>query len=151
MSILIRRYRRATTPPKDGKEGFYPVHHCMDYVVSNHGRVKNAFTHEIVQPKKSNDGSLVVSLFTHDRYQNYKVHDLVARALVEHPPGDLRQWCVQHVDGNVSNNDVSNLRWAPLQTSGANVEVEHKICRWGLADDMEECLEHDVSDIFNGL
>ena len=113
--------------------------------MSNHGRVKNAFTHEIVQPKKSSYGSLSVSLFSHDRYQNYKVHDLVARAFVEHPPGDLRRWCVQHVDGNVRNNDASNLRWTPLQTSGGSVEVDHKVCRWGLSDDVEESAEHEVS------
>ena len=149
MSNIIRSYRRATTPPEDGKEGFYPVHHCMDYVVSNHGRIKNAFTHEIVQPKKSSDGSLVVSLFTHDRYQNYKVHDIVARAFVEHPAGDLRWWCVQHVDGNVRNNNASNLRWAPLQTSGPNVEAEQMVCRWGLDEDVEACSVHDISDIFS--
>ena len=149
MSSILRSYHKATKPPEDGKEAFYPVHHCMDYVVSNFGRVKNAFTHEIVQPKKSTDGSLFVSLFSHDRYQIYKLHDLVARAFVEHPPGDLRRWYVQHVDGNVRNNNASNLRWAPLHPSGGSVEFEHKVCRWGLDDDVDQCLEHYVSNMFN--
>ena len=90
MSSTIRSYHKATTPPEDGKEAFYLVHYCMDYVVSNHARVKNAFTHEIVPPKTSNGGSLIVYLFNHDRYQNYKVDDIVARAFVEHPPGGMR-------------------------------------------------------------
>ena len=50
MSSIIRSYHKATKPPEDGKEAYYPVHHCMDYAVSNFGTVKNAFTHEIVQP-----------------------------------------------------------------------------------------------------
>ena len=46
-------------------------------------------------------------------------------------------------------NNACNLRWAPLQTSGDNVEVGQKSCRWGLSDDVEECLEYDVSNTFN--
>ena len=47
------------------------------------------------------------------------------------------------MDGNVRNDNASSLRWAPLQTSGGSVEVERKVCRWGLPDDVEDCLEHD--------
>ena len=71
------------------------------YSVSNKGRVRKDSTGQIMVLSKNGGYSRI----TISKY----VHRLVANAFIK-KPDDERAW-VDHVDGDKSNNDVSNLRW----------------------------------------
>ena len=72
------------------------------YSVSNKGRVKKDETGQIMVLGKNN-GYVRIVVAKH-------VHRLVAKAFLSEPEDEQKQW-VDHIDGNRSNNDVSNLRW----------------------------------------
>ena len=72
------------------------------YSVSNKGRVRKDSTGQIMVLNK-NGGYCRITISKH-------VHRLVANAFLEKPEDESKCW-VDHIDGNRSNNDVSNLRW----------------------------------------
>lgn len=72
------------------------------YSVSNKGRVRKDSTGQIMVLSK-NGGYCRITISKH-------VHRLVAEAFLDEPEDKSKCW-VDHIDGNRSNNDVSNLRW----------------------------------------
>lgn len=72
------------------------------YSVSNEGRVRKDSTGQIMVLSK-NGGYSRITITKH-------VHRLVADAFIEKPDDPGKCW-VDHIDGNRSNNHVSNLRW----------------------------------------
>lgn len=90
------------------------------YQVSNDGRVrsltrdiiykdgrKRQFIGTILKPRLTN-GYKTVNLSTNKKQKTYQIHRLVANAFLIKPS---YAQCVNHVDGNKLNNDVSNLEW----------------------------------------
>lgn len=91
------------------------------YSVSNKGRVKKDSTGQIMVLSK-NGGYCRITISKH-------VHRLVAQAFLEPPESEEKCW-VDHIDGNRSNNDVSNLRWVtPSENTlsfGYHSRIKHK-------------------------
>jgi len=82
-----------------------------NYIVSNYGRVFNTKTKRIVGTK-GNNGYIKVSI-SDKVYGNRSIeaHRIVAETLV---PGYQPGLVVDHIDGNKTNNHVSNLRWVTV-------------------------------------
>lgn len=86
------------------------------YQISSHGRVKSLFYHNTKGVKR--EGFLKVAtdkkgysrcaLSLNNKLTTFKVHRLVASAFIPNP-SNLPM--VNHIDGNKSNNNVSNLEW----------------------------------------
>ena len=72
------------------------------YSVSNKGRIKKNSNGQIMVLSKNN-GYCRITISKH-------VHRLVAKAFLKQPEDEQKCW-IDHIDGNRSNNDVSNLRW----------------------------------------
>ena len=91
------------------------------YQVSNFGNVKSLSKHvpcksgktrklpeKILKPAKTDSGYFVVCLSKNKISKHYKIHRLVASAFIENKE---RKKCVNHIDGDKTNNNVSNLEW----------------------------------------
>ena len=79
----------------------------QNYMVSNRGDVMNRKTKRILKPGIDR-GYPKVHLSENKARKNQYVHVLVARAHIENPNGCR---CVDHIDHEKTNNDVTNLRW----------------------------------------
>ena len=89
----------------DGYEGLYQV--------SSQGRIINVKTGRVL--KGSTNGTYKTILVGGRKYKRYYLHRLVAITFIP-IPDDYKDFKVDeleidHIDGDVSNNSVSNLRW----------------------------------------
>lgn len=67
---------------------------------------------------------------SYGRNHKLAVHRLVALAFIPNPENKP---CVDHIDRDVSNNDVSNLRWATYHENNSNtICVENEIKLYGV-------------------
>lgn len=67
--------------------------------------------------RKNNQGYSVVGLYDKDRQKAALVHRLVATAHIPNPEGKP---CIDHIDGNRTNNNVDNLRWCTQKENCEN-------------------------------
>ena len=98
-----------------------PIEELPGYSVSNKGRVRKDSNGQIMVLNK-NGGYCRITITKH-------VHRLVAKAFLDEPEKEKKCW-VDHIDGNRSNNDVSNLRWVTpsenCMASGYKSRIENK-------------------------
>lgn len=98
-----------------GFEGYYQVStygrvRSLDrYVPDNHNS-KRIARGQILKPYKTPKGYLKITLYKDSKkvYKKCRVHRLVAEAFLKNED-DLPE--VNHLDGNKSNNALSNLEW----------------------------------------
>ena len=81
------------------------------YSVTTDGRVISHQRNRELKPKVDRYGYKVVSLSKGGSSYHFTVHRLVALAFLEKPIG---KDCVNHIDENKLNNDVSNLEWVTV-------------------------------------
>ncbi len=85
-----------------------------NYYVSNFGRIKNINTERILKQSNNSKGYKFVVL----NGDNYRVHRLVAFAFLDTPLDE--KLTIDHIDRDVTNNHVNNLRWATLSQQNQN-------------------------------
>lgn len=79
-----------------------------NYEVGSGGFVRNKKTGRVLRPLVLTKGYIGVRLYHEGNGKTFKVHRLVALAYLDNPE---RLPQVNHLDGNKSNNSVSNLAW----------------------------------------
>lgn len=79
-----------------------PIEDLSGYSVSDKGRIKKDSTGQIMVTS-TNNGYVRFTVSKH-------IHRLVAEAFIEKPKEKEKCW-IDHIDGNRSNNEISNLRW----------------------------------------
>lgn len=77
------------------------------YEISEYGDIHNTFTGAPIK-QSQNQGYMCVSLQINGKAHRRRVHRLVALAFIPNPDGKSE---VNHIDGNKTNNHVSNLEW----------------------------------------
>lgn len=109
----------------DKSEAFFPVvGYERLYKVSNLGRVMSARDSmntrygKMLKPDTSKDGYLRAYLRDNGKAEHKSVHRLVLETFIGPPP--TKQHQAAHNDGDKSNNNVLNLRWATAKENTAD-------------------------------
>ena len=80
------------------------------YEVCNLGMVRSVRAGQVLRGDPTKDGYIRVKLWDRERYKSRMIHCLVVEAFISRP--DLNnQYEVDHIDNDVANNAVTNLRW----------------------------------------
>jgi hypothetical protein len=101
-------------------EEFRLMNDFDNYEVSNFGNVRNIKTGRILKGKDDTHGYLIVCLYKDKKKKTKSIHRLVAEAFIDNPENKL---CVDHNDGNVKNNDITNLRFATVSENIQNSKI----------------------------
>lgn len=80
------------------------------YEISNYGNLRNARTHRLVKPRKTDWGylSYCASLGHRGMYKQIRIHRAVAENFIANPN---KCPVINHIDGNKTNNRADNLEW----------------------------------------
>ena len=95
------------------------------YEVSNKGRVKGTrrrgCREKVLEGHPDRKGYKCLCLYKNGKHKNSKMHRLVATAFIPNPENKP---FVNHIDGNVANNNVENLEWV---TPSENITHAYRI------------------------
>ena len=99
---------------------------CINYQVSNTGRVRDASNGKILSDMRvDGDGYAIVCLCKDGMRKNHKTHRLVAELFIPKPTSDTKLQ-VDHIDKDKRNNIVSNRRWVTSQQNMWNRDKTRK-------------------------
>lgn len=91
-------------------EIFKVIKEFPNYQISNLGNVKNSKGElMVVGKRKSNSGYIQIRFYYNGKYHYRYIHRLIADTFIPNP-NNYRT--VNHIDGNKTNNVVTNLEWA---------------------------------------
>lgn len=93
------------------------------YQISNLGRVKNN-KNRILLNFQDKDGYYRIKLSKNNITKGFLIHRLIAIAFIDNS-NNLP--CIDHIDRNTSNNNLSNLRWSSYLDNNLNRNITTKI------------------------
>ena len=98
-------------------ETFVKVVGFEKYEVSNLGKIRNIKSGKILKPWLHNNGYLMHCLYKNNKSKNLLLHRIVATAFIDNPE---EKPCVNHIDENKLNNDLSNLEWCTVRENNVH-------------------------------
>ena len=98
-------------------ENWASIDGYLNYQVSWWGRVTNTKTGRILKNAFGSHGYLGVCLSKNGKVKTHCIHVMVAQAWVSNPE---EKRCVDHIDGDKTNNHYENLRYATHTENGGN-------------------------------
>lgn len=101
------------------------------YEINNVGMIRNAKTKAIKSQYVSSTGYYMVSLMVNGKSKPQRVHRLLAIEYIDNVRENERN-CINHIDGDKLNNDLSNLEWC------THAENMHHAFKTGLANNTGE-------------
>ena len=127
-------------------ETFVKIEGFEKYEVSNLGKIRNIKSGRIIKPQLDKDGYLTHCLYGHDKRKFLFLHRIIATAFIDNPEGKP---CVNHIDENKLNNDLSNLEWCSVRenlihgtrTKRASEKLSQKVIQLDLNDNVLNIFE----------
>ena len=104
-----------------GFEVYRTIHGYDNYEVSNFCNVKNKLTGKILKPG-NRSGYHCINVCNYGKIKNVLVHRLVAIAFIDNP---FNKACVDHINNDKTNNNLSNLRWVTMQENNMNRSINY--------------------------
>ena len=101
-------------------EIYVNISNFPNYQISNFGNCKNVLTGKFLKGSFDKDGYLTTVLTNNGERSPKKLHRLVANAFIEN--SELKP-CVDHINHNKNDNNVSNLRWATKLENNQNRSI----------------------------
>jgi hypothetical protein len=102
------------------KESFKFIKNFENYMVSDYGKVFSIKSHRFLKPFIDGRGYYRVNLYNNGIRKFYRIHRLVALQFLENPENKN---CIDHVNGNVKDNTINNLRWASKCENSHNAKI----------------------------
>lgn len=91
------------------------------YEMSSLGNVRNTDTGRILTNRVFKNGYMYVGLWKSNVEKRAYIHRLMAIAFI--PNDNPLNTCIDHIDGNPSNNCLKNLRWCTQQQNVFNTKI----------------------------
>lgn len=91
------------------------IENYTDYLITEDGQVFSTKRKCYLKPSPNEKGYLQLVLCKEGIYKTFRIHRLVAENFIPNPENKPQ---VNHIDGDKSNNHISNLEWA---TASENV------------------------------
>lgn len=124
---------------------FKPVNRYEGYSINESGLVKNK-QGKIMKTRKDKYGYERLNLQKEGKKVTEKIHRLVMTTF--NPVENANNMTVDHIDGNISNNNISNLRWVYL---GENLNLKQMRdadeASYFLKELMEEYSKEEIAEI----
>ena len=104
-------------------EIFKKIDGFENYSISDHGNVINDKTGRILKGNENMHGYFSVVLMKNKTSHRKFIHRLVAEAFLLNPDNKK---CIDHIDNNIQNNNVTSLRFATSQENSQNAKLSSK-------------------------
>jgi hypothetical protein len=112
-------------------ERWAPVPGSPGYEVSTHGEVRRVFVDgswRLLKASRNDCGYLKLCL---GRGRQVYVHRIVIGAHVGPAPDEVETWTVDHIDFDITNNALWNLRYLTIEENSARHAPEYLERWWG--------------------
>ena len=129
-------------------ETFVKIEGFEKYEVSNLGKVRNMKTGKILKPILRRDGYLVLCLYGHNKQKHLLLHRIIATAFVDNPD---EKPCVNHIDENKLNNDLSNLEWCSVRENNVHGTRMKRIAEKRFKKVIQLDLNDNVLNVFESI
>jgi len=129
-----------------GFEGLYAISNKVRVKSCKREAVDGAKIHEkILRPGKHKSGYAKFTLCRDGRFHYVNRHRLVATAFIPNPN---KLPCVNHIDNDPSNDDISNLEWCTFSHNTRHAYKHKRIDKSGSKNSMSKLTETNVMFIF---
>lgn len=129
-------------------ETFVKIDGFEKYEVSNLGKVRNIKSGRILKPSLNNNGYLVHRLSEHNKQKQIYLHRIIAISFIDNSEGKP---CVNHIDENKANNDLSNLEWCTIRENNIHGTRIKRIAEKHFIKVIQLDLNDNVLNVFKSM
>tara|TARA_R110002124_G_scaffold151834_1_gene318643 strand:+ start:964 stop:1473 length:510 start_codon:yes stop_codon:yes gene_type:complete len=132
------------------KKNWKQIDNFDDYDISYNGIVINKKSNRVLKGciiKEKNTSYRGIGLSQNNKPYFLRLHRLLAIAFIANPDNLP---CVDHIDGNGLNNDLSNLRWCNNSQNGQNREVSKRNKSTGIKNIYKNRKGYQFRKVVNG-
>ena len=129
-------------------ETFVKIEGFENYEVSNLGKIRNIKSGRILKPQPDKDGYLRLGLYENNKKKKLFLHRIIATTFIDNPEGKP---CVNHIDENKLNNDLSNLEWCTIRENNIHGTRIKRIAEKRSIEVIQLDLNDNILNVFKSM